>query len=341
MFSHPYKKKILFVFFYLVLLCILIEICSRSYYSINNSLSFFSSPEDLVFIWYPELKKLNKYEYRTGSYNILFLGGSVLTKGWGKVPDYIHKLSSGFNKKVNLVNLSASAHSSLDSYYKYQWIGKKRFDVVLFYHGINEVRANNVPSKIWKNDYSHYSWYDEVNFYFRHPFLKKTGLLTPYFLKHTLIQLERNIVNKNQFIPTQSPKDEWLEYGNDIKTRESFRANLIKIIKIAQKRKENLIIPTFAYSRFYPEYYKLVSKNEKVGYIWVWGKPENVVLGINVHNTIIRHLARKSDFVFLDQDKLMRSNDLYFRDVCHFTDEGSKFFAETFLKKINSLNNGL
>ena len=98
--GHPYNKKnILFVLFCLLLLCILIETCSRSYYSIKNSLSFFSSPEDLIFIWYPELKKLNKYEYRTGSYNILFLGGSVLVKGWGNVPDYIYKLSSDFDKK--------------------------------------------------------------------------------------------------------------------------------------------------------------------------------------------------------------------------------------------------
>ncbi len=271
----------------------------------------------------------------------MFLGGSVLTKDWGKVPDYIYKLSSDFDKKVNFVNLAAGAHTSLDSYYKYQWIRKKRFDVVLFYHGINEVRANNVPSKKWKNDYSHYSWYDEVNFYFRHPFLKKTGLLTPYFLKHILIQLERKMVNKNQFIPTNSPKDEWLEYGNDVKTSESFRANLIKIIEIAKKRKETLIIPTFAYSRFYPAYYKLFPEKEKVGYIWIWGKPENVVLGINVHNTIIRQLTRKGGFIFLDQEKLMRNNDLYFRDVCHFTDEGSKFFVETILKKMTSLDNKL
>ena len=113
--------------------------------------------------------------------------------------------------------------------------------------------------------------------------------------------------------------------------------NLLKIISIATKKNELLIIPTFAYAFFDPESY-VGADGEKIGYIWIWGKPENVVSGVNAHNTIIRNLARKGDFIFLDQEKLMRGNIQYFKDICHFTDAGSKFFSETILKKIISWN---
>ena len=329
---HMSKKKLLFLFFYMVFLVFFLEICSRGYYFFINKIDFFSSPHDLVYMWYPDLKKINQYEYDKDSYNILFLGGSVLTEGWGNVPNYIKKSGEALGKKINLVNLAASAHGSLDSYYKYKWLEKNRFDFVLFYHGINEVRANNIPPELWEKDYSHYSWYDEVNFYFRHPLLNKTGLLLPHFLNHILFRM-----NSKKQIPTRSPREEWMEYGKEIKTRESFMENLLKIISIATKKNEPLIIPTFAYALFDLESY-LRPDGEKIGYIWIWGKPENVVSGVNAHNTIIRNLARKGDFIFLDQEKLMRGNIQYFKDICHFTDAGSKFFSETILKKIISWN---
>ena len=56
--------------------------------------------------------------------------------------------------------MSQGAHTTLDSYLKHKALHNKTFDVVVIYHGINEVRANNSPPEIFKPDYSHYAWYE-------------------------------------------------------------------------------------------------------------------------------------------------------------------------------------
>ncbi|MEA3488875.1 MAG: hypothetical protein U9R44_00830 [Candidatus Omnitrophota bacterium] len=322
------------VVLYLIFLIALLEIWARGYYAAGRGMSFFASPADQVYMWYPGLRALKDYKYDENDFNLLLLGGSVLTEDWGQIPEFLRKkIKKDLGREANIVNLAAAAHSSLDSYYKYGYLGGKRFDMVAFYQGINEVRANNVPPEVWRNDYSHYSWYDEVNFYFRHPWLRRTGLVLPYFIKHLLVQLEREVTNPGRFAPDHSPKKEWLGYGSDIKTGESFRGNLLKIISAARVKTEPLMVMTFAY--YSPEKEEFDEDSPYVRFTEIWGDTGNVIKGIKVHNEVIRELAGDDDFIFLDQERLLGHDRRYFTDICHFSDEGSEVFAENMVGKIN------
>ena len=55
--------------------------------------------------------------------------------------------------------LGVPGHTSLDSYYKYRSLSAARFDLVFIYDGFNEVRANNAPPEVFRDDYSHYGYY--------------------------------------------------------------------------------------------------------------------------------------------------------------------------------------
>jgi len=328
-------KKAAAVVLYLLFILALMEIWARGYYAARRGMGFFSSASDQVYMWYPQLRALDDYEYEQGSFNLLLLGGSVLTDDWGRVASFLkEKIRSELGKEANIVNLAAAAQSSLDSYYKYRWAGGKRFDMVAFYQGINEVRANNVPPDIWKEDYSHYSWYDEVNFYFRHPVLRRTGLVLPYFIKHLLVQLEREVLHPGRDVPEHSPRREWLRYGGDIKSAESYRNNLMGIVYTARGRGEPLMAMTFAY--YTPGEGEFGEDSPFVRFTEIWGDAPNVRLGIREHNRVIRELAGEEDFLFVDQEKLFDNHKRYFTDICHFSSEGSEFFAGNMVKKIKA-----
>jgi len=282
-------------------------------------------------MWYPELRNLEQYD--ENGFNVLLLGGSVLTEDWGRVPQSLEeKLKPLLDKDIGIINLAAAAHSSLDSAYKYEWIKDKHFDLIVFYHGINEVRANNVPPGLWKRDYSHYSWYDEVNFYFQHPWLHKTGLVLPYFVKHLLVQLDRKVINRDRYVPEHTPRPEWLGYGDDIKTRESFRDNLQKVIATAGVRGEPLLVMTYAY--YLPESGKYEEGSSFEKFIEVWGEQKNIILGVRAHNEVIRELASQGSFIFLDQERMINNNKISFSDICHFSHKGSEAFAENIVDEV-------
>ncbi|RKY42854.1 MAG: hypothetical protein DRP85_01455 [Candidatus Makaraimicrobium thalassicum] len=328
-------RKILFAVIYLIFLAVLLEILARGYYASGRGMSFLSTAGDQVYMWYPELKGLKEYSYDEGGFNVLLLGGSALTEDWGEIPKYLREKSrSVLGKKANIVNLAA-AHGSLDSFYKYKLADGKRFDCVIFYHGINEVRANNVPPRLWKEDYSHYSWYEEVNFYFRHPGLRRAAMLLPYFLKHLLVQLDREVIRRDRYVPTHSPRPEWKRYGKDIKTKDSFRNNLLRIAGIAESRQEPLLVMTFAY--YLPDGDEYDEDSPYVRSAGLWGEPENVVLGIRAHNEVVRELALGGDFMFLDQQKIIDRDRKYFKDICHFSGEGSEIFASNIVDKVKNL----
>ncbi|MFH1878388.1 MAG: hypothetical protein ABH883_06235 [Candidatus Omnitrophota bacterium] len=321
-------KKTVFAIVYAVFILLIFEAWARGYYAAGRGLSFFSRPDDQVYLWYPQLKQLENYKYDSDKYNVLLLGGSVLTEDWGEVPAYLGGVIEGASgKKANIVNLAAAAHSSLDSYYKYLWVRDRKFDSVFFYHGINEARANNVPPDIWKDDYSHYSWYSEVNFFFRHPWLRKAGLLLPYFFKHLMVQIDREVLNRHGYVPEHSPRPEWVAYGVDVKTKNSFKNNLKHIVDLAESKGEPLTVMTFAY---YREEGSGSAEGEQAPdkkFTEIWGNEENVIKGMDAHNDVIRELAASGSFIFLDQKSKMGNGREFFKDICHFTPEGSRVFA--------------
>lgn len=316
--------------FFLVLFCL--EVWARSYYAIKRHISFFASPDDIAYTWYPELKRADDYRYMPSRINILLLGGSTLTRDWGSVEPLIRRQARKIlGRRANILNLAASSHGTPDSLHKYQFIRDRHFDFVIVYHCINETRANNVPREIFKKDYSHYAWYEEINFYFRHSYLCKTPFIFPYFLRHLVVQLKKEILCKDCYVPENSPRKGWLRFGKDIKSEETFRNNLIRIIDLAQARHEPLIIPTFAY---YKTAVSTGTGEPNMEFTKIWGRFENVKAGIEAHDVVIRRLAENKNFIFVDMERLMDNDKSYFKDICHFTARGSRFFADNVVEKM-------
>ncbi len=325
-------KKFIPWIIYAVFILTLWELSARIFYAYETELSFFAPAKDLVYHWYPELRNLENY--RAGEVNVLLMGGSVLTDEWGSVPDTLRsKAQDFFGSEIRIVNFAAPALSTLDSLHKYKWIKDRKFDLVVLYHGINEVRANNVPKDLFKEDYSHYSWYSEINFLFRHSLLLKTGFMTPLLFKRLMILLDRHILNRGMQVPTHHPKEEWLIHGSDIKTRKSFEANLHAIASVARDRGERLMLMTFAFQQ--PEGQENDPDSAFMKSLALWGDKDNVFKGISVHNDIVRRVAGEEAVFFVDQEKLL-DKKAYFKDMCHLTEAGSAAFVSNIIRALES-----
>jgi tetratricopeptide (TPR) repeat protein len=303
------------------------EICSRCFWRLQG-LSFFGCHKQIHLLFYPELKHIEALSIPQDDeyYDILLLGGSVLHEDFSSVDRLLGiRLENEKGKKVRIHNVAFRAHSSLDSYYKYRHLRDKQFDFVIVYQGINEVRANNCPPSLFREDYSHYSWYSAINLY-----EKPSGsrlLVFPYTLTLTWIRT-LEWLGLTKYVPTNEPNMDWINYGSTIRTREPFKRNLIAILELAQAKREPIVLMSFSY--YIPEEYPNVAD-------WwmpveLWGKPEYVAKGIAVHNAVIEELAQSYVHVmFVDQNKLIPKERKYFRDTCHFTDQGSECFVDNYL----------
>ena len=70
-----------------------------------------------------------------------------------------------------------------DSLWKYRyWYDGYDFDLVMFYHGINDSRANNYPRDVFRDDYTQFSYYQRFQPAFdwidRHPWLSRSFLVS-------------------------------------------------------------------------------------------------------------------------------------------------------------------
>ena len=143
-------------------------------------------------------------------------------------------------------------------------------------------------------------------------------------------------------MPTIAPKEEWLKYGADIKTRNCFKRNIEAILAIAQEKHEQILLMSFAY--YVPQDYsldKFTKKQLDYGYLPLsapveeWGSPMNIIKGLQVHNDVIREMALfYPDIVYVDQEGLMPKNGVYFGDICHFTRQGCEQFVDNMVHMI-------
>lgn len=316
----------------LIIVCIIfLECMSRILIATENNIPFLHTNEIVI---YPEIYDvINHYDknYTT----VLLLGGSVLTRSY----DTLKK--TDYEKPIIFYNLARSGHTSLDSLHKYNYLTSNgyNFDYVIFYHAVNEVRTNNVPVLLYKEDYSHYSFYKLVNLVF----IEQSFLIQKTSLGYRLYRFYNELQINKKILPTHTPKKEWLKYGSDIKSKESFRKNLLEIINISNKTKAKLIIPEFAFNS--PDNYSLnLLRSFSLGYdnmtckeqrspTEIWGIPANVIKGILTHNEVINEL--KSHFIFINTDDI--SNDIKnFCDIVHFSEKGTDLFAKKLITEIET-----
>ena len=201
---------------------------------------------------------------------------------------------------------------------------------MIFYHGINEARANNAPPEMFRDNYSHYSWYEIVNTLA--PYHRRSFLALPYTLHYLALRM-RQALTQDRYVPTQSPRAEWVHFGQQSRSAVAFEGNLSAILNRASRRGDRVLLMTFAIH--VPEDYSLEAfKNKRLDYflhffpIEIWGDREHVLATVVSHNEIVRRLANQhEDVLLVDQASLMEGSRRYFNDPCHLTPSGSSKFV--------------
>ncbi len=329
------------LYFIIFLICAIFfsEIIFRAFFVFRLETPLFLSSKKIInYFYYPELKKVDSSRWSDGTFKILILSESTFNNDWGTMEAHLFEnLSQKMNKPIKIFNLAQSSQTSRDSYFKYEYLRKKHFDQVIFYHGLNDARANNCLDEMFKKDYSHYAYYRLINRKTRYeniPFF-----ITPFVLDVIFQQIKDRLC-RTLYVPKEFPRKEWMDYGGKIKTREPFKENLSKILEIAKAKNESVLLMTCAY--YISEGYSLEKfKTRGLDYkatrcpLEIWGNPENIEKTILAHNQVTRELAleyRVSKFV--DQEKLMPKIGKYYNDICHLSDEGCELFIERLMDKI-------
>jgi hypothetical protein len=224
-------------YFFAVIFCIylLLEVGLRLILSVSTGAAFFH-PSGLIYKYYPELVPIQQAEISNtdSTQDVLILSCSVLHKDWADIVKEMNAClhpPKGFNR-IKIYNASGVGHGSRDNMIKYGLLRDKKFDVVIYYDAINDSRLNNCPANVFKDDYSHYRWYDEINNIVRHPEMNYT--IIPFFYDWIKSRL-KGVFVKDAYIPKHySLRPEWLVYGSDLKSVASYQANLKQVLDEAE-----------------------------------------------------------------------------------------------------------
>jgi hypothetical protein len=302
-----------------------VEALCRAYWTVSVGVPFFRTDKLMLTMFYPEASAVEQAEIRRGdgSFDVLLLGASVIDAKLGKVGNLLEdQVQRQTHRRVKIHNVAAAAQNTLDSLYKYRLLTDQEFDLVIVYHGINETRANNCPSEVFRSDYSHYGWYRRVNQLAAHP--EVGWFVLPYTVARSL-RLVRETLWPPEEVPTHRPKPEWLEFGSEYKTLEPFRANLMSIASLAKRRDQPLLLISFA---LHPEHTGVKPTGISRHYTGLWGDFDNVIGAVAAHNQILSEIADADPAVsFIDSDRQMPKQDRFFDDICHFTKIGAGVFA--------------
>ena len=286
---------------------------------------------DPLLAFYPGIEEAARDDGEGDVLQVLLLGGSVLHPDWSPIePLLADRISLATRRRVRIDNLATSSHTSRDSRLKYARLDARRYDLVLFYHAINETKFNNVPREVFRADYGHVPFYARVNVAAHDAWLPRLAL--PWAVRQTGV-LAAISTGRRPTLPDRPPK-EWLREGLDVKTADSFRENLEEIADTAARRGDPLLVATFAIH--VPEDTdRKAFRNLQSDYtrhlapIKLWGLPEAVRAGVDAHNGIARQVAGTRDAVYLaDVAAQLPAERALFNDACHFTVDGAVAFGD-------------
>jgi hypothetical protein len=306
----------------------------------------FLKPSEFIYHFYPMAKTVRE-QYKNSdktAFKILILSCSTLHRDWGNFEELLSKElkktedSLGLSTKNNVVFSTAGiGFSSADNLNCYRLLADLKFDLVIFYGGINDARFNNCPSEVFKQDYGHLPWNNEINTLQRHTEINYTVL--PFFIDYTY-QLALQKINKLQFIPEHyACRIHWWKYGSSLKSLSSFEKNTYSILQLAQKKRETLLFISYCF--FSPENYSLSNfKTQSLRYNFqtnsreteIWGFPKNVVAFLNSSNNILQQKYNANCYSLVLPN--ISSNPDFFADICHFSPSGLSAFCKQLAEEI-------
>jgi hypothetical protein len=242
--------------------------------------------------------------------------------------------------KVRVASAGVPAHMTYDSLWKYRyWYDGYDFDLVIFYHGINDARANNYPREVFRDDYTQFSYYQRFRPAFdwieEHPRLSHSFLVS-WVMKLALGAKSILAPEFQRNAPYNSPKDDpWMAEAGDLKTPPVFARNVEAVIELAASRSQPLLLLTYAYympdgysnERFLAQDLDYSFAEESIA-TEVWGWSYHVQAAIEAHDAVIREAAiEHSQVLFFDMERFMPKDGKHFIDICHWTDLGQERFA--------------
>ncbi|SDE21726.1 GDSL-like Lipase/Acylhydrolase family [Dyadobacter soli] len=334
-------RKLSFYFIFVLILTGTCELSSRAFLCFYGY-SFLKPSEYIYDGFYKNLKKPAGQEAGGSGKKtrILILGGSVVSPGYSDLHTRLDTILSkryGETKDFEVVNVAAPAHTSLDNLLKYNLLENERFDLVIYYEGINDTRVNNIPPKNFKDDYSHVKWYSDIYRLLRHPEIDVTVI--PYLLDMAFNGLCDRFSGETYLEPI-GVEPRFARFGRELRDRSCYQKNLEGIAKIAETRGDKLLL--VSYASYFPPDSLTGSQSDNRYYakcmfatpVTMWGEPENVRAGIAQHNQVIRKVATKYRTEFLDLEKRMPKDPSLFCDVCHISEPGARRFAEEIVQFI-------
>ncbi len=216
--------------------------------------------------------------------------------------------------EVQIVGAALRTHTTRSSLLKYELLRSYDFDLVLIYHGINDLWANQVPLEEFQEDYSHLDpWYAR-NFWLDHS---------------VLVRLAYNAV--------AAPRSRSAGAPSHYASEATFERNLSTLVEKIRVDGATPVLMTLAFS-LPPHYTFEAFASDRIGYnnptnydrwpVELWGPPRYVRKGLDDHNRIVRGLAERHRVPLLDQERLMGKDLRWFGDVCHLSEEGTDRFIE-------------
>jgi len=280
-------------------------------------------------------------EEKSSVFKVLLFSGSALHSVFSDFDLILEKrLTEILNNEARVYNLSQPSHTSKDTEIKMSLLDLSDIDLILVYHGGNDFRANNIPDDVFRMDYSHYTWYEDINCLLAHPEMKY--VVTPYVVAR-IGKKVLDKVQKRQYLARHNyVQEEWMDYAKNVKTVDSIRYNYTSVAKKAKKQKIPIVLMTAAY--YIPKNYtKEKYEAGKLDYIEqesyqapveMWGKLEYVKKGMLAQNQVIRDVAANENVPMIDMERLLKKRGKFFKDLCHLSREGTEAFASVFASEL-------
>jgi hypothetical protein len=249
--------------------------------------------------------------------------------------------------KVRVASAGIPAHMTYDSLWKYRyWYDGYDFDLVIFYHGINDARANNYPREAFRDDYTQFSYYQRFwpafDWIEQHPRLSRSFLVS-WVMKLVLGAKSILAPEFQREAPYNNPQDDpWLAEARDLKTPPVFARNVEAVMALADSRDQPFLLLTYSYympedysnERFLAQDLDYSFAEESVA-TEVWGWSHHVQAAIEAHDAVIREIAAEHpEALFFDMERFMPKDGKHFIDICHWTDLGQARFAQGVVKAL-------
>lgn len=231
-------RTVLFLGIYLLFCVGITWGAARLFWHFTATVPLTESPTVWDF-YYPRIREsglVGRHVTRTDQrFDLLLLGGSVLEPSWGSVQKVLEtRLERLIPGRWAVYNLSRSAFTSRDSLLQYEHLDDQRFDLVIVYDGINDIRMNSCRPEQFRDDYSHCAWYNG--------FARRLAAGSISLPAATFERLQTAV----EVIPLGTPDAHLIDYGGDPQTPRTLRANLETIARIAKERGDPLLLQSYA-----------------------------------------------------------------------------------------------